>query len=418
MKRNYLSMLVLCLIVCATAQAATAKSARKNPFFSPSPLPFQAPPFDKIRDSDFKPALEAGMKQRLAEIDRIAKNPAAPSFANTIEAMERSGALLTRVRRVFDALTGSNTNPALQKIDAEMAPKLSAHNDSIYMNPKLFARVKSIYAKRDASGLDAQQKFLVERYYRDFVRAGAELNDADKAKLRKLNEEESTLRTEFRKKLLADTTESAIVISDRAELAGLSDSDIAAAAQEAKDRKLDGKWVLALQNTTQQPLLSSLQNRSVRERLFKASVQRGNHGGPNDTTATVARLAQLRAEKAKLLGYPSWDAYVLSDVMAKTPENAFKLLTDLVPAATARARDEAAKIQKVIDAENGGFKLEPWDWEYYAEKVRKAEYDLDESQVKPYFELNRVINDGVFFAANKLYGITFKERHDLPVYNP
>ncbi len=412
-------MLVLCLIVCATAQAAAAKkSARKNPFFTPSPLPFRAPVFDKIKDSDYKPALEEGMKRRLAEIAKIASDPKAPTFANTIEALERSGALLTRVKRVFDALTGSNTNPTLQKVETEMAPKIAANNDSVYLNAKLFTRVKAVYDKRDSTGLDAQQKFLVERYYRDFVRAGAELKETDKAKLRKLNEEESTLTTDFRKKLLADTDASAVVIGDRAELAGLSESDIAAAAKEAKDRKQEGKWVLVLQNTTQQPLLSSLENRAVRERLFKASVLRGNHGGPNDTTAITARLAQLRAEKAHLLGYPTCDAYVLDDRMAKTPENAIKLLTDLVPAATGRAHDEAAKIQKVIDAEHGGFKLEPWDWEFYAEKVRKAEYDLDESQVKPYFELDRVINDGVFYAANKLYGITFKERHDIPVYNP
>ena len=356
------------------------------------------------------------MRQNLAEIQKIANSTQPPTFANTIEAMERSGALLTRVAKVFFALTGSNTNDAIQKIEAEESPKLTAHNDSIYLNPKLFARVKAIYAKRDA--LDPEQKFLVERYYRNFVRAGAQLSEADKAKLRALNKEESTLTTGFRKKVLADTDASAIIVDDKSQLAGLSDSDIAAAAERAKDRKMPGKYVLTLQNTTQQPALQYLQNRALREKLSMASQQRGNHGGPNDTKETITRLAQLRADKAKLLGYPNWDSYVLGDQMAKTPENALKLLNDLVPASTGKARDEIARMQKEIDAEKGGFKLAAWDWQYYAEKVRKADYDLDESQVKQYFELDHVLHDGVFYAANKLYGLTFKERHDIPVYQP
>ncbi len=411
------SIALLTLTLTAYTQPA-APPARPNPLFAASPLQYQAPPFDGIKDTDYQPAIEEGMKRQLVEIDAIAGNAAPPTFANTIEAMERSGELLTRAAKIFFALTQSNTNDAFQKIEAEESPKLAAHQDAIYMNPKLYARVKAIYDKRATSGLDAESQYLVERYYKNFVRAGAQLNDADQATLRALNQEESTLTTKFREHVLADTDASAIVVDTKDELAGLPDSDIAAAAARAKERKLEGKYVLTLQNTTQQPALTYLQNRAVRERLFNASVQRGNHGGPNDTKAIITRLAQLRATKAKLLGFPTYAAYSLDDQMAKTPEIAIKLMSGMVPASTAKARGEAAKMQKVIDAEKGGFQLGPQDWELYAEKVRKAEYDLDESQVRPYFELDNVLQNGVFFAANQLYGLTFKERHDIPVYQP
>jgi peptidyl-dipeptidase Dcp len=409
---------ILALVIVLTPLAMQAQTARQNPLSRPSTLLYQAPPFDQIKDTDYQPAIEEGMKVQLREIDAIANDPAPPTFANTIEAMERSGALLTRASKIFFNLTQSNTNDAFQKVEAEESPKLAAHGDAIYMNPKLYARVKTLYDGRAKSGLDAESQYLIERYYKQFVRAGAQLNDADQATLRALNQEESTLTTKFREHVLADTDASAIVVDTKAELAGLPDSDIAAAADRAKERKLEGKYVLTLQNTTQQPALTYLTNRAVRERLFNASIQRGNHGGPNDTKAIVTRLAQLRATKAKLLGYPTWAAYTLDDQMAKTPENAIKLLSDLVPASTAKARSEAAKMQKVIDAEKGGFQLGPQDWELYSEKVRKAEYDLDESQVRPYFELNNVLQNGVFYAANQLYGLTFKERHDIPVYQP
>ncbi len=420
MKTSIPTILVLVIVLgtCALQAQTSDVPARQNPLSTASPLLYQAPPFDQIKDTDYQPAIEEGMKVQLREIDAIANDPAPPTFANTIEAMERSGALLTRASKIFFNLTQSNTNDAFQKIEAEESPKLAAHGDAIYMNPKLYARVKTLYDGRAASGLDAESKFLIERYYKQFVRAGAQLNDADQAKLRALNQEESTLTTKFREHVLADTDASAIVVDTKAELAGLPDSDIAAAADRAKERKLDGKYVLTLQNTTQQPALTYLTTRAVRERLFNASIQRGNHGGPNDTKAIVTRLAQLRATKAKLLGFPTYAAYSLDDQMAKTPENAIKLLSDLVPASTAKARSEAAKMQKVIDAEKGGFQLGPQDWELYSEKVRKAEYDLDESQVRPNFELNNVLQNGVFYAANQLYGLTFKERHDIPVYQP
>jgi peptidyl-dipeptidase Dcp len=432
MRHRYLLIIVLCAAVGASApqtsmlaaappqssQTSNAQAAGKNPFFDESTLPFQAPPFDKIKDADYQPALEEGMRRQLAEVEAVADNKAAPTFDNTVVALERTGSLLARVSRVFFGLTQADTNPTIQKVEAEETPKLAEHQDKIYMNPRLFARVKAVYDSRDKLSLDAESKFLVERYYKNFVRAGALLSEADKARLRALNQEEAKLTTDFRSRVLADTNASAVVVEDKAQLAGLSEGDLAAAADLAKERGMAGKYVIALQNTTRQPIVIGMQNRSVRERVLKASSERGAHGGENDTRSIVTRLAQLRAEKAKLLGFPTYAAYSLDDQMAKTPENALKLLTDLVPAATARARDEQAKLQKVADSEGGKFKVGPADWEHYAEKVRKAEYDLDDSQIKPYFELDRVLRDGVFFAANKLYGLTFKERKDIPVYNP
>jgi peptidyl-dipeptidase Dcp len=431
MKRNcvvaiWFGGVFLCLIPLAArvaspqgatpAQNASATFDESNPFARPSPLPYQAPPFDKIKDSDYKPAIEEGMRRELAEIESIANTSEAPTFANTIEAMERTGELLRRVQRAFSGVAQSNTNPTVQQVQTEEAPKLAAHHDAIYLNPRLFARVKSIYDRRASLGLAAEANFLVERYYRDFVRAGALLSDADKTTLRALNREQSQLTNQFRNRVLADTNDSAIVVENRAELEGLPQADVDAAAEAAKGRGLGGKWIITLQNTTQQPALTYLKNRAVRERLFKASAARGNHGGDNDTQAIVKRLAELRARRARLLGFPTCAAYVLDDQMAKQPENALKLMTDMVPAATAKAAGEAARMQKLIEKEGGSFRLAPWDWQYYAEQVRKAEYDLDESQIRPYLELDRVLQQGVFYAANKLYGLTFKERKDIPVY--
>lgn len=389
-----------------------------NPFAKQSTLLYQAPPFDKIHDYDYKPALEEGMRQQIAEIHEIATNPAPTTFDNTIVAMERSGELLTRTSKVFFAVVQANTDDTLQNILSEEAPKLAAHSDAIYLNEKLFRRVKTIYDRRDNLHLDPVQQFLVRRYHMDFIRAGALLSERDKVRLRALNTEEATLETEFQTRLLAATKAGALVVDSKSELAGLSDAEIAAAAQAAHDRGLDGKWVLPLQNTTQQPEQASLTNRVVREHLFEASVNRAEKNDTNDTRNIIVRLAELRAEKAKLLGFPNYAAYSLEDQMAKTPAAAIKLLTDLVPATTEKAESEAKKMQALIDEKSGGFKLQPWDWQYYAEKVRKAEYDLDESEIKPHFELNRVLEDGVFYAANKLYGLTFKERKDIPVYQP
>jgi peptidyl-dipeptidase Dcp len=386
-----------------------------NPFYAKSTLPYQAPPFDKIKDEHYQPAIEAGMAEQRREIKAIAENHAAPSFDNTIVAMEKSGELLARVMAVFNGVTGANTNPTLQKVQEVTAPKLAAHQDAIYLDAKLFARVEKVYKERDTLKLTLEGKRLVEVDYRAFVHAGANLSDADKAALKKLNEEESTLENTFITKLLAATKDGAFHTTDRAKLAGLTDAQIAGAAEAAKARSTDG-YVIPLINTTQQPSLSSMSNRAARAELFEHSWLRTSHGGDNDTRATISRMAQLRAEKAKLLGKASYAAWSLEDQMAKTPEAALKFMDALVPASTAKAHGEAAEIQGVIDAQSGGFKLEPHDWEFYSEQVRKAKYDIDEAQVKPFFEIRNVLENGVFFAAHAMYGISFKERHDLPVY--
>ena len=408
-------------VASSAAPAATAMTS--NPFFSASTLPFQAPPFDKIKDADYQPAIEEGMKQQLAEIQKIADNPEAPTFENTYVAMEKSGVMLNRVMAVFGAVTGANTDDALQKVQENVAPELAAHQDAIYLDSKLFQRVEAVYNQRDTLKLDPESARLVEVVYKGFVHAGAKLSDADKAKLKDLNKEESTLSTEFTNKLLAATKDAALVVDDKAKLAGLSDAEMAAAEQAAKDRKLDGKYVLTLQNTTQQPELQDLSDRDTRKALFEASWNRAEKGDANDTRKTIERLAQIRAEQAKLLGFPNYAAWKLDDQMAKTPETAMAFMDKLAPAAVARAKKEAADIQAQIDKDQAalkqpGFKLEPWDWNYYAEQVRKAKYDLDEGQIKPYFELDNVLQNGVFYAANQLYGLTFKERHDIPVYQP
>ena len=410
--------ILLGAVLMACSHGGPAPFTSANPFAEPSALFDQAPAFDRIRNADFQPALEEGMRRQLGEVTAIAADTATPTFDNTIIALERSGQLLLRAGNVFNALTSANTNDTLQQVQEAVAPKLAAHRDAIFLNDTLFQRIKSLYDRRAALGLDSLQRFLVERYYRDFVRAGALLSDADKVKLRALNQEEATLETEFEQRLLAATKAGAIEVDDSTQLDGLSAGEIAAAAQAAHDRGLTGKWLLALRNTTQQPAQASLRNRDLRERLFRSSTTRAMRGDSNDTRAIILRMAQLRPERARLLGYPTLAAYVLDDEMAKTPEGAIKLLTDLVPPATAKARGEAAAMQRVIDAQHGGFKLEPWDWQYYAEQVRVAEYALDEEQIKPYFELERVLRDGVFFAANQLYGLTFRERKDLPVYHP
>jgi peptidyl-dipeptidase Dcp len=389
-----------------------------NPFAAASTLQYQAPPFDKIKDSDYQPAMEAGMVQQITEVDAIANQAAPASFDNTIVALERTGMLLTRAAKVFNAVTAANTNDALQKAQENLAPKLAEHSDKIYLNDKLFQRVKSIYDQRASLGLNKEQQYLTELYYKNFVRAGAQLSEADKTKLRALNQEESKLTTDFGNHLLAATKAGALILDNVSDLDGFSASEIATAAEAAKTRGFAGKWAIPLQNTTQHPAQTELKNRAVRQKLFVASTTRSEKGDANDTREIVKRLAQLRGDKAKLLGFKDYSTYALDNQMSKTPENATKLLTDLVPAATARARQEAATMQALIDKQGGGFKLAPWDWQYYAEQVRKAQYALDESQLKPYFLLDNVLQNGVFYAANQLYGLTFKERKDIPVYQP
>jgi peptidyl-dipeptidase Dcp len=405
------------LITNEVAMAAQGEFGPSNPFYAASSLPFQAPPFDKIKDSDYQPAIEAGMAQQIEEVRAIAENPAAPTFDNTVVALEKTGQLFTRVMLVFNGVTGANLNPELQKVQDIEAPKLAAHQDAIFLNSKLFARISAIYKERASLHLDAEALRLVEYDYLQFVHAGANLSDADKEKLKKLNEEESTLANAFTMKLLSATKNAAFATTDKNALAGLSAAQIEGAEQSAKDRKAAG-YVIPLQNTTQQPDLGELSARATRQAIFENSWDRAERGGADDTRETIARLAQLRAQKAKLLGFDTYAAWKLEDQMAKTPAAALKFMDALVPGATATAAVEAKDIQAVIDEQKGGFTVQPWDWEFYSEQVRKARYDLDEAQVKPYFELNNVLKNGVFYAANQLYGITFKERTDIPVYHP
>jgi peptidyl-dipeptidase Dcp len=402
--------------VAAPVAPSSALEA-SNPFAKPSTLPYQYPAWDKIRNEHFAPAFAEAMRQEAAEMEAIANNKAAPTFENTIVAMERSGQLMNRVGAAFGTLKGSYTNDALQALDKQLAPKLSAHSDAILLNPKLYARVKALYDKRDKLGLDAEAKYLVERYHTDFVRAGAKLSEADKQKLKAINGQLAALSTQFAQNTLKEANASALVVDTRAELAGMSEKQIDAAAAEAKKRGMDGKFVIPVVNTTQQPPLSVLSNRATREKLLAASMARGSRGGEYDNRNVVRDIARLRAERAALLGYPNHAAYQLEDQTAKTPAAVNQLLAEFAKPAVNNARKEAAEIQKVIDKEGGGFKAAAHDWAYYSDKVRAEKYAFDAGQLRPYFELNRVLEDGVFFAANKEFGLSFKERKDLPTYN-
>jgi peptidyl-dipeptidase Dcp len=387
-----------------------------NPFFTPSTLPFGAFPFDKITDADYQPAIEEGMKRQRREIDAIANNPAAPTFQNTIVAMEKSGQLLTYATSAFGAVTGANTNDALEHVQEVEAPKLAAHEDAIYLNGKLFARVQSVYNRLPSLHLDPESQQLVRVTYQGFVHAGAKLDAADKAKLRAVNQQLSVLQTTFQHQLLAGTKAAALTVTDKTQLAGMSDNAIAAAQAAAESRNDPGGYLIALQNTTQQPALQSLQNRDVRSDLYQHSWTRTEKGDANDTRTTIASMAQLRAQKAQLLGYGNYAAYKLTDQMAKTPEAVQQFLGQLIPATREKINAEASELQAAIGKDGQHFDLQPWDWNYYSAAVRKAKYDLDDNEVRPYFELNNVLQNGLFYAANQLYGITFKERHDIPVY--
>ncbi len=389
-----------------------------NPLLKESTLDFHYPPFDKIKDRDFTPAYEQGMAEQLQEIAPIAANPEPPTFENTIVPLEKSGQLLGRVDRIFSNLSSANTNDALQKIETDMSPKLSAHQDAIYLNGPLFQRIEKLYHERSKLGLDEESQWLIERYYKDFVRAGAKLSDADKDKLKKMNSEIAELQTKFSQNVLKEKNAESIVVDKKADLDGLTPNEIAAASAAAKEEKKEGKFVLPLQNTTQQPALTSLKNRALRERIMKVSLARNSHGGEFDNRQVVLQMVKLRAERAQLLGYASHAAYQLEDQTAKNVETVNQLLAQLAPPSIANARQEAADLQKLIDQEQGNFQLASWDWAYYSDKLRQSRYDFDESQIKPYFELNHVLIDGVFYAATQLYGITFKERKDLPVYQP
>jgi peptidyl-dipeptidase Dcp len=404
-----LSLAMIAVVTALAASPALAQGA--GPFAEASPLPLHAPQFDKIKDADYLPAIEEGMRQQAAEIANIVRVRSAPTFENTFVPMEKSGRVLDRATSAFYGVSQANTNDVLQKTRETVAPKLAAHSDAIFLNPALFARVKAVYDRRETSGLDAEQKQLVKVTYDQFVHAGANLSPADAVKLKAINNELATLGAAFEQKLLAAAKAGAMTVTDRSKLAGLDDSDIAAMKVEGKDA-----WSLSLQNTTQQPLLQSMTDRATRQALFEKSWARAEQGDANDTRKTITALARLRADKAKLLGHPNYASYVLEDQMAKTPAAVDAFMAKLVGPTRAKAAVESADIQQVIDAEGGGFKLQPWDWQLYAEKVRKARYDLNADETKPYLEYDRVLEKGVFFAANQLYGISFKRRTDLPVY--
>ncbi|MDO8273695.1 MAG: M3 family metallopeptidase [Gammaproteobacteria bacterium] len=387
-----------------------------NPFLTPSPLPLQFPQFNLISDELYLPAFERGMEEQLAEIAAITAQSEAPTFENTLIPLERSGRTLSRVASVFFALSSANTNDAMQALEVKLSPLLSAHRDRILLNSALFARIKRLYDRRAALWLEPEQLRLIEITHRDFVRAGAQLSDVDKNRLRAINSELAELETKFNQNVLAQVNASAIVVDSRAELAGLSEAEIQAAADEATARNMPGKFLLSLQNTSGQPLLASLDNRSLRQRIMETSLARGSNGGEFDNLETLSRTARQRAERAQLLGYPNHAAYALEEQTAQSVEAVNQLLADLTPRAIANARRESADMQAMIQKEGLNFQLAAWDWAYYAEKVRRERYNFDESQLRPYFELNNVLEKGVFFAANRIYGITFKRRTDLPLY--
>ncbi|WP_412494990.1 M3 family metallopeptidase [Shewanella algae] len=425
MRKSLLALAVgatLAISGCSThnpqdTNLASAEATQSNPLFAKSTLQYQAPDFRLIKDEHFKPALEAGIAGHYQEVLAIANNPEKPTFANTIVALEKSGELLSRASSVFYNLTGSNSNPELRKIQGEMAPKMAAHSDNVNLNPELFARIDRLYSQRQQLGLSSEEVRLIEVYHQRFVLAGAKLTENEKAQIRALNEEQSKLVNEFQQRLMRMNKKIAVTVTDVAQLEGLSDSAIRNAAADAKAAGLDGQYLISITNTTRQPVLAQLKNRELRKQIWEASAYRGLEG-ENETASLVARLAQLRAERAALLGFDNWASYRLSPQMAKTPEAVYEMFGSMVPAVVANTQKEAADIQAMIDKTGGKFQLKPWDWAFYAELVRQEKYDLDEASLKPYFEFNRVLEDGVFFTLNQLYGVTFKPRPDLPVYHP
>lgn len=402
----------------AAAPADTIAMPIENPFFTASELPLHYPRFDLIQDEHYTSALEKGMQEQLTEIADITSQTAEPSFANTIVPLELSGQLLSRVSTVFSSMSSANTNDRIQAIETAMSPRLSAHSDSIRLNAGLFARVKAVYDQRESQGLDPESLRLLEKTYRDFIRAGALLNAEQQEQLKAINTDLAELGTKFNQNVLNGVNAAAIVVDSREELAGMSDAEIQGAADAATERKLPGKYVIPLLNTSGQPSLTVLENRDLRQRIMQASLVRGSSGGEFDNTAIVSRTALLRAQRAQLLGYDNHAAYVLENQTARTPAAVDERLGAMITPAIRNARREVADLQAMIQAEGVDFDLAAWDWAYYAEKIRKQRYDFDEAQLRPYFEVNNVLQKGVFFAANQIYGINFTERFDLPVYHP
>ncbi|MGB9906622.1 MAG: M3 family metallopeptidase [Candidatus Saccharicenans sp.] len=412
-----ITLIISAVMVSCGGQKKEKSPVSENPFFTDWTTPFGAPPFDRITVEHFKPAILEGIKRHQAEIEAIAQNAESPTFANTLEALDHSGLFLDRVEKVMENLLSANTSDELQAVAQELAPTISAHYDEIYLNPQLFARIKAIYEQRETLSLGPEQKQLLGKFYRDFVRAGANLDDVSKARLKEINQELAVLELKFADNVLKDTNAFELVIDNAADLEGLPENVVAAAAEAAKERGKEGKWVFTLHKPSLIPFLQYSPRRELREKIFKAYINRGNNGNAYDNKSLVARTVALRIEKAGLLGYKTWADYVLEESMAKTPGNVYRFLDQVWQPALKRAREEAAELQKLIKAEGGTFQLEPWDWWYYAEKLRKQKYALDEEMLRPYFKLENVI-DGVFLLANKLYGLKFEERKDIPVYHP
>lgn len=412
------SVIILITALIAFSACNGSDSMKDNPFFTKSTLPFEAPDFTKIENRHFMPAFNEGMTQQLNEIDAIVINEEEPTFENVILEMEKSGEILTRVQRVFFNLTSAHTNEELQEIQSEIAPKLASHSDNILLNRALFEKIDELYENRDQLNLDQESLKLLTDTHRDFVRAGARLTEEEQQKMRDINQRISTLTTSFQENLLELNRERAVIVDDESLLDGLSSSRIAAAKEAAESRGHDGKYLLSITNTTRVPLLTSLNNRDVRQQLWEASAFRGlGEDGGIDNRPIVLELAELRAQRAELLGYDTFAHFALEPQTGESPERVLDMLTGLIPAVISNTEQEAEKITEVMRNDGIEGAMMPWDWEYYAEKVRQAEYDLDEDLVRPYFELNRVLEDGVFYAMNRLYGITFEERHDIPVYH-
>jgi len=393
------------------------KQVSENPFLAAYDTPFEVPPFDQIKDEHFAPAFEEALKQHTAEVDSIASIAEAPTFENTILALENAGSLLNRISAVFSNLNSSTTTPALQALDKELSPKLAAHRDNISLNATLFGRVKAVWDQRERLGLNGEQAMLLERTYKNFVRNGANLSDEDKATLRAINAELASLNTQFGQNVLAEVNAYALVIANEADLAGLPDGIKAAAAETAKAKGHEGKWVFTLSNSSVMPFLQYADNRELRKQIWEAYKNRAGNGNEHDNSDIAVRMANLRLQKANLLGYPTHAHYVLEEAMAENPANVRKLLDDLWAPAVAKAKEEAADIQKEIEATGGDFEAAPYDWRYYAEKVKQKRFSLSEEELRPYFSL-AAVRQGAFDVATKLYGITFRKLEDMPIYHP
>lgn len=398
-------------------QSCQQKNASDNPLLNRFDTPFEVPPFDKIRDAHYLPAFRKGIRQQQEEIDAITSDKATPTFANTIEALEKSGQLLAQVNFIFMNQQAANTSDSINAIAEEIAPELSAHNDAIYLNDKLFERVKTVYDNRANENLDTEQQMVLQQYYNAFIRGGANLSPEDKEKLKKINSELAVLSLKFGDNQLKETNAYRLVIDNKKDLSGLPEGVVSAAAETAREAGMEGKWVFTLHNPSIIPFLQYADNRALREQIYKAYINRGSNQNANNNWENISKMISLRVEKAKLLGYPDYASYVIDDNMAKTPENVYALCNQIWKAALPNAKAEAAELQKFINRSGGKFKLAPWDWRYYSEKLKKQKFGLDETEISQYFPLEKV-REGAFYVANKLYGVTFTQLHDIPVPHP